>query len=98
MDNEILRTMNEGLILVRPLWGKDLRLIRSIMGLNQTEFSELLGYSHDHISRIEKETKKPIPKKVIQALYDKVISIDEWEYKKDLIMSIEKKIWAESKT
>lgn len=90
--------MNDGLILVRPLWGKDLRLVRSIMGLNQTEFAELLGYSHDHIARIEKETKKPIPKKVIQALWDKVISRGEWDYKKELIMSIEKKIWAESKT
>ena len=93
MNTEMLicNVANE-LVLSRPLNGKDLRLIRSILGLTQAQFAERLGYGHDHIARMEKAADKTISKKVVWALRDNVINTSYWVYQKDLIEGIENTI------
>ena len=92
MNTDLICDMDGELILTRPLNGKDLRLIRSILGLTQAQFAERLGYGHDHIARMEKAGDKPISKKVILALRGNVINTSYWCYQKDLIEGIENTI------
>ena len=96
MNTDYICDMEGELILTRPLNGKDLRLIRSILGLTQAQFAERLGYGHDHIARMEKAADKPISKKVMWALRDNVINTSYWVYQKDLIEGIENTIRADA--
>ena len=96
MNTDLIYNVKKELILTRPLNGKDLRLIRSILGLTQARFAERLGYGHDHIARMEKAADRPVSKKVIWALRDNVINAEDWDFQKDLIEGIENTIRADA--
>lgn len=92
MNTDLICNLDNELVLSRQLNGKDLRLIRSILGLTQAQFAERLGYGHDHIARMEKAADKPISKKIIWALRDNVINTEYWNFQKNLIEGIENTI------
>lgn len=92
MNTDLICNVANELVLSRSLKVRDVKFIRSILGLSRAQFAKKIGYDYSYICRMERTADANISKKMIYALRDNVINEKDWDFQKDLIEAIENTI------
>lgn len=92
MNTVLICNVANELVLSRSLKVRDVKFIRSILGLSRAQFAKKIGYDYSYICRMERTADANVSKKMIYALRDNVINEKDWDFQKDLIEAIENTI------
>lgn len=92
MNTVLICNVANELVLSRSLKMRDVKFIRSILGLSCAQFAKKIGYDYSYICRMERTADANVSKKMIYALRDNVINEKDWDFQKDLIEAIENTI------
>lgn len=77
---------------ITDIHGKDLKLIRLVLGMTRKEFAERLGYCYDYIVRLEQAKDEVLPKRVVYSLNDSIIHHADWAYQLMHLKALEVRI------